>query len=353
MRDSHGHESRMDRGRRVLSWYDPAERDYAIHRTAERRKKRCSMRPPMLHFPCFLCGASCWRRRIDLTPVCDACRPAAGALRRQQYAKIFGAYYTWKFRHATNPEAVRQIDRRSYHAKEERRRAAGLPPRDRSDRKPYLGRWQAARSDWDMVRHRENGRAHGRAQDRHAQIRPRIRGGARPQQAGDMMAPTAYDPETGDHEHRKSSGSYYTTPGAAALLSALALGPSPDNSECRGRTARICDPACGSGIILEAAAKQARANGAARIELYGADINADAVGACRRRLEGLADVIDIRLMPFGPQPDGSVRLGSLELMRDGSGWPWEGAMDSPDMAAAMSQYRESLDAYLSTEGGPR
>ena len=134
-----------------------------------------------------------------------------------------------------------------------------------------------------------------------------------------------YDPETGDCEDRKATSSNYTTPAAAALLSALCFGQDDD---VRGRRVRIADFACGSGILLKQAMDDARARGAARVEVYGADINPEAVAAARERCKG-ADKMDIRLMPFGLQPDGTVAAGSLELIRgprgedmDDEDWPF-------------------------------
>ena len=145
-----------------------------------------------------------------------------------------------------------------------------------------------------------------------------------------------YNPETGDHPNRKSDASFYTLPSTAALLSALAIHDQNPEANPRGRTARICDPACGSGILLESAAIRAKELGAARIELYGADINPEAIEAARRRLEGKCDHLDLRIMPMGPQPDGNVKCGSLELIIQDD-WPWPAQLKQ-DAQARLDMY---------------
>ena len=137
--------------------------------------------------------------------------------------------------------------------------------------------------------------------------------------------PAEYDPATGDSEDRKETASFYTTPGAAAMLTALSIG----QDDVAGKRVRIADFACGSGILLKSAMDDARARGAARVEVYGADINPDAVAAARERCRD-ADKVDIRLMPIGTErPDGTITLGSLDLIRGPRGdemadedWPF-------------------------------
>ncbi len=153
--------------------------------------------------------------------------------------------------------------------------------------------------------------------------------------------PVKYDPETGDSEHRKEAASYYTSSAAATLLVGMTFGA----EDHRGRRVRIFDPACGSGILLAEGMRQARDRGAARVEIYGADINGDAVKAARERCKD-ADLLDIRLMPFGRQPDGSVKCGSLELIADGGNWPWPGAMQEKAW-----EYRGMLEQHMQRGGG--
>ena len=153
-----------------------------------------------------------------------------------------------------------------------------------------------------------------------------------------------YDPNTGKHKWAKSTSSQYTTPAAAALLAGLTdlhidLPDKPRKSNTYTADAddweplprvRIFDPACGSGTLLLAQAEQLRIRygDQIRILVYGCDVNPDAVHAARVKLNYAKcniEMVDIRLLSYGPQPDGSVRLGALDMITDTTtdeSWPW-------------------------------
>ncbi len=143
-----------------------------------------------------------------------------------------------------------------------------------------------------------------------------------------------------DVSKAKSDGAYYTEHIPALMLAGLAL--SPDMVNWADREAvqrlRILDPACGTGTLLMAALKtvkdRALASGSfAKGELpdlhrhlvqngiHGLDINYAATQLAASSLTLGAPSIDyesmgINTMQHGPQPDGSVKIGSLELLLD-------------------------------------
>ena len=135
----------------------------------------------------------------------------------------------------------------------------------------------------------------------------------------------------------KSDGAYYTNNLSAVMLARLAL--TDDFTDWSNPEAiaklRILDPACGTGTLLMAALQavkaQAARTGAAGPDdphlhrelvenvLCGLDINAHATQLAACNLTLGAPTVDYRrmnvwMMPHGPQPDGTVRAGSLELL---------------------------------------
>ena len=139
-------------------------------------------------------------------------------------------------------------------------------------------------------------------------------------------------------------GSFYTSTAAATLLAALALRPGMidwANLEAVGKL-RVCDPACGSGTLLMAAAERiheliddtgAGSDAEKRflaseslIErvIWGYDINLVACHLAATTLGLLAPSVEFKRMnifraPLGVSGEagskGSVRLGSLDLLR--------------------------------------
>ena len=135
---------------------------------------------------------------------------------------------------------------------------------------------------------------------------------------------------------RKYLATFYTLPASAALLARLAVakmeGVDWSSAEAISRL-RVGDFACGTGALLSAvyeqiAARHERAGGdpAALHQmmmeevLYGCDVMPSAVHITGSTLSGVEPSVaftDSRLytMPYGRMKDGSVKIGSLELLR--------------------------------------
>ena len=134
---------------------------------------------------------------------------------------------------------------------------------------------------------------------------------------------------------RKYLATFYTLPASAALLARLAVakmdGIDWSDGEAIGRL-RIGDFACGTGALLSAvydqiAARHERAGGdpsAIHVQmmeevLYGCDVMPSAIHITGSTLSGAfphTRFAQSRLytMPYGRQQDGSVKIGSLELL---------------------------------------
>ena len=163
----------------------------------------------------------------------------------------------------------------------------------------------------------------------------------------DTVAELGYD-HAGPLYHKilgsaESDGAFYTNNISALMLAELALSPDlVDWSDWKQATAlRILDPACGTGTLLMAALKtikermaaarpmtpaQLRAAHKALVEqsIRGLDINYQATQLAASNLTLGAPTVDyeamhIHTMRHGPQPDGSVALGSLELLPEAVG----------------------------------
>ena len=135
---------------------------------------------------------------------------------------------------------------------------------------------------------------------------------------------------------RKYLATFYTRPASAALLARLAVATLQDidwSDPERIAKLRVGDFACGTGALLSAvyeqiAAKHERAGGnpaqlhAPMMEqvLYGCDVMPSAVHITGATLAGAQPNIGYRqsrlyTMPYGRQDDGSVQIGSLELLK--------------------------------------
>ncbi|MCY4356187.1 MAG: N-6 DNA methylase [Gammaproteobacteria bacterium] len=136
----------------------------------------------------------------------------------------------------------------------------------------------------------------------------------------------------------KSDGAFYTKNTSALLLAGLALPPQNDTIWSDGervRDLKVIDPACGTGTLLMAALSTIKrrsqtAQGDALDEqklhkalvengIYGMDINAQAIQMAASNLTFGATSVDYRQMnlhtlPHGPQEDGSVKAGALEIL---------------------------------------
>ncbi len=135
---------------------------------------------------------------------------------------------------------------------------------------------------------------------------------------------------------RKYLATFYTLPASAALLARLAVakmeGVDWSSTEAIGKM-RIGDFACGTGALLSAvydqiATRHERAGGdlsslhpiMMEEVLYGCDVMPSAIHITGSTLSGVEPSTGfgssrLYTMPYGRQPDGSVKLGSLELLQ--------------------------------------
>ena len=138
---------------------------------------------------------------------------------------------------------------------------------------------------------------------------------------------------------RKYLATFYTLPASAALLARLAVakmeGVDWSDAQAIG-SLRIGDFACGTGALLSAvydqiAARHERAGGnpadlhRAMMEevLYGCDVMPSAIHITGSTLSGAHPNVGfgqsrLYTMPYGRQEDGSVKIGSLELLQSSS-----------------------------------
>ena len=165
----------------------------------------------------------------------------------------------------------------------------------------------------------------------------------------DSLSALGYD-HAGPLYHRilpdaTAYGAFYTNNLSALILARLALGPDFCDWSDAGAVSRlrIMDPACGTGTLLMAAlhvikkrVEEAGANDEespdpvadtdalhrALVEnvLCGLDVNRTAVQLAACNLTLGAPTVDYRRMNLltlkhGPQPDGSMRAGSLDILR--------------------------------------
>ena len=138
---------------------------------------------------------------------------------------------------------------------------------------------------------------------------------------------------------RKYLATFYTLPASAALLARLAVskmaGMDWSDPAAIGKL-RIADFACGTGALLSAvyeqiASRHERSGGSpARLHpvimeqvLYGCDVMPSAIHITGSTLAGAQPSVGysesrIYTMPYGRQPDGTVAIGSLELLNKSS-----------------------------------
>ena len=138
---------------------------------------------------------------------------------------------------------------------------------------------------------------------------------------------------------RKYLATFYTLPASAALLARLAVakmeGVDWSDADAIGNL-RVGDFACGTGALLSAvydqiAARHERAGGdladlhRAMMEevLYGCDVMPSAIHITGSTLSGAHPNVGfgqsrLYTMPYGRQEDGSVKIGSLELLQSSS-----------------------------------
>ena len=160
-------------------------------------------------------------------------------------------------------------------------------------------------------------------------------------------------------------GSFYTSTSAAVLLAELAMPLNWLSSESdwadgnRLSDLKICDPACGTGTLLMAAARtiqeryRAAGGNAGDLEalhlgliedtLHGLDINRHAIHLAACMLTLSAPKIDYNRMNLynmqhGVNTKGEVRAGSLDILVDNAGY-------LPGLAPDASQQRASAKGY--------
>ena len=143
---------------------------------------------------------------------------------------------------------------------------------------------------------------------------------------------------------RKYLATFYTLPASAALLAGLAVAKMDgvDWTDLHAiANLRIADFACGTGALLSAVAEQItsryeRTGGdvatlhTALLEqvLYGFDVMPSAIHITGSTLAGLHPSVafektNLKAMPYGRQADGTVAIGSLELLDDSVAWAQE------------------------------
>ena len=161
-------------------------------------------------------------------------------------------------------------------------------------------------------------------------------------EVADSLSDLGYD-HAGPLYHRilptaKSDGAFYTHNLSALMLARLALSEGfADWTNAEAVSAlRVIDPACGTGTLLMAALRTVKervqaAHGGDEVapeylhqslvedSLCGLDINRHGIQMAACNLTLGAPTVDYRRMNLmtlkhGPQPDGSVRTGSLELL---------------------------------------
>ena len=138
---------------------------------------------------------------------------------------------------------------------------------------------------------------------------------------------------------RKYLATFYTLPASAALLARLAVakmeGVDWADAEAIGKL-RVGDFACGTGALLSAvyeeiASRHERAGGdpaalhPVMMEevLYGCDVMPSAIHITGSTLSGVEPSVGfgrsrLYTMPYGRQADGTVKIGSLELLQSSS-----------------------------------
>lgn len=162
-------------------------------------------------------------------------------------------------------------------------------------------------------------------------------------------------------------GSFYTSTAAAVLLAELAMPLDWSVTENRWADAnrlmelRICDPACGTGTLLMAAARTIEERfrfyggnpdnlstvhlGLIEDVLHGLDINRHAIHLAASMLTLAAPKIDYNKMKLynmqhGVDDKNNVHAGSLDILTNNASFLQGLAPDAPQKRAAASGYRE-------------
>ena len=163
---------------------------------------------------------------------------------------------------------------------------------------------------------------------------------------------------------RKYLATFYTLPASAALLARLAVakmeGVDWSSPEAVGKL-RIGDFACGTGALLSAvyeqiAARHERAGGdpaalhPVMMEevLYGCDVMPSAIHITSSTLSGAYPQVEFQgsrlyTLPYGRQRDGSVEIGSLELLRTSAVRP---LFNTSNPTRRTSRIGEDTAAYI-------
>ncbi len=166
---------------------------------------------------------------------------------------------------------------------------------------------------------------------------------------------------------RKYLATFYTLPASAALLARLAVakldGVDWSDADAIGKL-RIGDFACGTGALLSAvyeqiAARHEQAGGdAAAIHpammeevLYGCDVMPSAIHITGSTLSGIQPEVRfgqsrLYTMPYGRQDDGSVKIGSLELLQSSSAMT---LFNTSDPALRTGSAGEETAAHVNVE----
>ena len=166
---------------------------------------------------------------------------------------------------------------------------------------------------------------------------------------------------------RKYLATFYTLPASAALLARLAVskleGVDWSDAKAIGKL-RIGDFACGTGALLSAvyeqiAARHERAGGnASKLHqvmmeevLYGCDVMPSAIHITGSTLSGVEPAVGFNnsrlyTMPYGRQKDGSVMIGSLELLQSSNVMT---LFNTSDPAMRTGSAGEETAAQISTE----
>ena len=123
---------------------------------------------------------------------------------------------------------------------------------------------------------------------------------------------------------RKYLATFYTLPSSAALLARLAVAKMErvdwSSAEAIG-SLRIGDFACGTGALLSAVYEQVAAlHGVMMEEVHGCDVMPSAVHITGSTLSGVEPAVlfngsHLYAMPYGRMKDGTVAIGSLELLQ--------------------------------------
>lgn len=171
---------------------------------------------------------------------------------------------------------------------------------------------------------------------------------------------------------QKSDGAYFTRPAVASLVAKLALDACGEVNWARKdawRMHKAIDLACGSGTLLAALLSEmkgrAKHMGANKTQIAalqklaveetmkGFDVNPVSLQLAASQLtQSNQDIryrrMGLHLMPYGPQPNGTARAGTLEMFGQGSILPHDKSL-VPDEGVTTSSTDGSLHAEDAVE----